>query len=437
MRHRILLSLFLFVSGLLPLIARATPFEVREVSTLQINSAITPATLDYLQHHFERLPENVLIVIKLNTPGGLVTTTKEIITLIGQQERPVVVWITPEGASASSAGAIIASSAHFIFMSPGTNMGAATPVGMGDDIKEGDLRNKALNDLSALVRSQSQKRNRPSKPFEEMITKSTAYTDKEALKLKIIDGVISLPQELTEALEGKTFSLHGQDRTIQFKPNTPIKAYEQTTGQKVLEVLANPSLAYFLFLIGAALIYFELQAPGGMVAGLLGVGFLILAAIAFQVLPLDWGAFGLIILGLGLFILEIFVTSYGLLTIGGLVSLVIGSLFLFHGEGGFISVEYPVILSTLAGVFVSVALMLWYLYQDQKKQPQAQNFFLPEGATGTVFTVSSESGSYQIKVRGEIWRAYSSDDLNIGDKVEITKVDSNQLLVQVKKVSNS
>src|SRR5690606_3649188 len=121
----------------------STPYSVSELSVITINSAITPATYDYLNQNFKKLPKSAVIILKINTPGGLITTTKDIITLFGREKRPVVAWITPEGASASSAGAIIASAAHFIFMSPGTNMGAATPVGLSEDIKEGDGRKKA------------------------------------------------------------------------------------------------------------------------------------------------------------------------------------------------------------------------------------------------------------------------------------------------------
>lgn len=432
MRHTILLKLVLFVLGLLPSLSFAEFFQVHEVAELSINSAITPATLDYLKYQLNRLPEKSLAIVRVNTPGGLVTTTKEIITLIGSQNYPVVVWISPEGASASSAGAIIASSAHFIFMAPGTNMGAATPVGLGEDLKESDGRNKAINDLAALVRSLSNMRGRPSAPFEDMIRKSGSYTDKEALKLNIITGIVSTRSEMLEMLKGRKFILQGKELTLEIKDQAASRLLEPTAGQKILEVLANPSLAYFLFLIGVALIYFEFQAPGGFIAGTAGFGFLILAAISFQVLPLDWGALGLLVLGVAFFILEIFITSYGILSILGLVTFIMGSLFLFHGDAGFISIQYPVILSTLAGVLASVGFIVWYLYKDQKKQPVTSDFFLPIGARGIVIT--HDGKNYQIKVKGEIWRATSPEALSIGDEVEISEVDNKQLKISIKKV---
>ncbi len=431
MKTSFILGLFIFVLSLTKFSLASTPFEVREISIFEINSAITPATLDYLKHQLENTPQKSLVLIKLNTPGGLVQTTKDIITLLGDQNLPLAVWITPQGASASSAGSIIASSAHFIFMSPGTNMGAATPVGLGEDIKESDGKKKALNDLTSLVRSLSQSRGRPHIPFEKMISEAKSYTDKEALNEKIIDGVFSFESEIVEFLQKKNFTLKGETFEINFI--SPVfKNYELSLGQKILEVLANPSLAYFLFLIGAALIYFELQAPGGFIAGSIGLALLLLAAVAFQVLPLNWGAFGLIILGLVLLVLEIFITSYGLLGLSGTVSLIIGSLFLFHGESGFLSVEYPVIISTFLGVFVSVGFIVWYILREKKRQPQNAQFFLPLYEKGVVSNKLSDH--YQVKVHGEIWNAESGEDLHPGDHVEVIEVDEKHLKLKIKKI---
>lgn len=421
-----------FVFVVLPLKVMALPaLEIKELGFLSVNSAITPATFDYLKYHFEKIPDETLIIVKLNTPGGLVTTTKEIITMAASRKRPMVVWITPEGASASSAGAIIASAAHFIFMSPGTNMGAATPVGLGEDIKESDGRKKAMNDLQALVRSLSVSRGRPAGPFEKMIADAESYTAREAEKLKIIDGVISTQEELINILNSKTIMIDGSETQLIVKD--PIsKNYEPTLGQRLLEVIANPSTAYILFLIGVALIYFEMQAPGGYVAGTIGVLLLLLAGIAFQVLPLDWGSMGLIVVGIFLLILEIFIVSYGLLAIAGTASFVLGSLFLFHGDAGFITIQYNVVISALVGVFSAMSVILWYLWDEKKKQKKQPNFFLPVGVSGTVMSKINDE-EYQVKVRGEIWRAISQDKLALNDSVIVTDADGTKLTLKVKK----
>lgn len=435
MREKILLNILVFVLSLIPTKLMAAPLEITEVSLLSVNSAITPATFDYLKQSFRILPPSSLVVLKLNTPGGLVTTTKDIITMIGAQKRPFAVWITPEGASASSAGAIIASSAHFIFMSPGTNMGAATPVGLGGDIEQNDARKKALNDLSAMVRSLSHLRGRPSEPFEKMITGAESFTHSEALKLGIINGVVSDARSIVDQVNGKTININGVETSLNIS-NVQYKEYEPTSGQKILEVLANPTTAYILFLVGIALIYFEFQAPGGFISGSVGLLFLILAAISFQVLPLDWGSMGLMLVGVVLLILEIFIVSYGILSIAGLAAFVMGSLFLFHGDEGLISIQYPAILSSLAGVAVGVGFITWYLLRERKTQPHDENFFLPIGAKGSVLT-KYNNHEYQVKVRGEIWRASSEEDLLVNDPIEVTYVDGKDLFIKIKKATSN
>jgi len=430
-RQSILKYLGLFVLSLLPLIAQAEDYVVKNIKVLTVDSAITPATYDYFKQTFRGGSSNEAILIELNTPGGLVSTTKDIITLIGNSDSPVIVWITPEGAYASSAGAIVASAAHLIFMSPGTNMGAATPIGLGGDIQESDGRKKALNDLSAMVRSLSEERSRNPKPFEEMIREAKSFTDKEAIKLKFIDGVSSSRKDLISKLEGKSIRVKGKEMTLKLDSPQVLEA-APNIGQSILAVLANPELAYLLFLLGVALIYFEFQAPGGFVAGTIGFTLLILAAMSFQVLPLHWGSLGFIILGVGLLILEIFVVSYGLLTLAGLAVFILGSLFLFKGDEGFISIEYPVLLSTLAGVTVSVGLIAWYLIKDAKKQKLNPSFFLPVGVQGVVVKVQGLTG--MIKVRGELWKYKSEEEFSPGDKAEVIEAETENLVVKIKSI---
>lgn len=413
-----------------PLYSFGKAFEINEVSTLTINSAITPASYDYLDHKLKLLPKSSLVLIKINTPGGLLTTTKDIISLIGNNGRPVAIWITPEGASASSAGAIIASAAHFIFMAPGTNMGAATPIGINGDIAESDGKKKALNDLNALVRSLSDLRERPSKPFEEMITEAKSFTDQEALKLGIITGVVSDQYELIKILQGRSVSLNGVNYTLEFKEALNFDLYPPTFGQQVLEVLASPTVAYILFLLGVALIYFELQAPGGFVSGSIGAVLLVLSGISFHVLPLDWGSFGLIGVGIILLVLEIYVTSYGVLSIGGLLSLIFGTLFLFHGDSGLISVEYEILISTLLGVVLALGIIIWYILRENKKQKTTSHFFLPIGAEGVVLKKNEDA--YQVKVNGEIWNAFSDELLSLEQSVDVIEVDPIKLTIKVK-----
>ena len=389
-------------------------FSFESVTFLHVNSAITPATYEYLSHSFKKAPEKSLIVIKMNTPGGLITTTKEIMSLIGKDKRTVAIWVTPEGASAASAGAIIASSVKYIFMSPGTTIGAATPVGLGGDISEQDGKRKILNDLTALVRSFNQIHGRNNKPFEEMILKASSYTEKEALKENIINGIASSDQDILKFFNSE---------------NRKTQDFELSWAQNILSVLSHPTTAYILFLAGLALIYFEFQAPGGYIAGSIGSGLLILAAMAFQVLPLDWGYFSLLILGIILLVAEIYITSYGILSILGLLSFGLGSLFLFHGDVGFISIQHSVLISSFLGIFLSTSILTWYIVRENRKFKKSDLFSLL-GVEGIVLKKNSDS--YQVKIRGEIWNAYSDESLEEKEVIVVEKYDPEKLVIKIK-----
>lgn len=403
---------------------------INNIVILKINSAITPATRDYIQENLDKVSDQSLVIIKLNTPGGLVVTTKDIISLISNSKHPVAIWISPEGAAASSAGALIATSAPFIFMSPGTIMGAATPINFGNNISEGDGRNKIINDLKATVRSMSQLHNRPGVFFEEMITTARSFTDQEALKLELIDGIITTPAEMIPILAKKSINILGTQNKLNID-HVLISEVEPTIGQKILEVLANPSASYFLFLLGIALIYFEFQAPGGYIAGAAGFSLIIISAIAFQVLPLHWGAFSLIICGAILLIMDLYLPSHGLLSIAGLIATLLGSLFLFHNISGLIEIKYSVILSCFLGIALPLFFMLWYTNKHDVKHLAKDDFFAPIGGIGLV--TAKEEYFYQVKVNGQFWRAFSDESLSVGEQVEVIEKVSNQLMIKVKK----
>lgn len=426
----------LFVSILLKvsiLGAKTLDYNVHQLNYLDIDSAITPATLEYLQTNLKQIPQKGLIVIRLNTPGGLVTTTKEIISALNGHDAPKVIWVTPSGASAASAGAIISSAADFIVMTPGTTIGAATPVGINDDIKESDGKNKVLNDLVALIEGLSELRKRDAAPFRDMIRTAKSFSNVEAQKKGISIGDAQTTQELIDLLQGKIFHRKDSSYQLSFSPNLDYKQHEQTLGQEILSLLAQPQLAYILFLVGAALIYFELQAPGGFIAGSLGAISLLIAAISFQVLPLNWGALLLVILGLILFVLEIYITSYGLLTIGAIAALTLGSLFLFQPENALIVPPMNIILSTLASVIVVMVGFSLFLFKTRRKGKE--NFFSPLHKEGVVIDVTSQF--IQVKVEGQIWRAISKDTLLINDLITVTHVDNEKLQLTIEKISRS
>ncbi len=405
---------------------------INKILKLQIDSSINPATFNYLESGFKKAHEISAdaLLITMNTPGGLVSTTKKILNLFGDSKIPVIVWVKPEGSSATSAGAIIASGSHALFMSEGTNIGAATPVTMGKDIdKQSDLRAKAVNDLVALVKSLSEARGRNAKAYGKMVSEAASYDSATALKEKLIDGIANTDKELFEKLDSKTIHILGKDLTL--KLNNPVFVdFAMDLGQSLLNTFANPNLAYILFLIGAALIYLELQAPGGFIAGGLGVVSLILAGIGFQVLPLNIGALGLIVVSFILFVMEIYITSYGILSIAGLGALISGSLFLYRSENGYIELSSTVIFSAVGAIVLFLG-MIAYIFIKERDNIGKEKFNDMSGKRAKV--LSQDGDIFQVKVGGEIWKAQSSKALEIGSEVEILGRDPKLMTLIIKK----
>ena len=435
MKILIVLTFYLFSLTFTTAFAQES-YEVKQISILDVNSSINPATFNYLKTNLTKLTEQKgdLAILKLDTPGGLVTTTKDIITLIGKTKVPFIVWITPEGASATSAGAIIASSAHLLVMSEGTNIGAATPVGLGKDIEKSDGKAKAVNDLVALVKSLSKARGRNADRFAEMISKASSFDSQTALKEKIINGIVNTQADLISFLNDKEVKVLGKDLKITINPNVEIKNFEMDPGQKILDIFANPMFAYILFVIGAALLYLEVQAPGGFVAGAIGAVCLVLAAIGFQVLPLNFGALGLIVLSFVLFILEAYITSYGILTLGGIASLVFGSLFLFRTENAYLDIQLPMILSVVAAIVIYVIIIAMVIIKTRKKQ---QHFFKNKDTFGHILKFIGMDGDrfmYQVKVNGEIWNTTTDSEFTANEKVKVTDQDDEHTKVLITKI---
>lgn len=414
-------------------------YPISKILRLKIQSSINPATMSYLKTGFKKAQEENfhLILIEMNTPGGLVTTTKEILTLIGESEIPSAVWIRPEGASATSAGAIIASGAHLLFMSEGTNIGAATPIQMSGDIdKKSDARKKAINDLVALVQSLSEARNRNAVLFGEMIEKAASFKAQEAKEKNLINDIVNTDKELFLAISAaKGVKIKGQEKALTLTSPVIID-FEMDLGQKLLNIFANPSTAYILFLIGAALLYLEFQAPGGFVAGAVGALCLLMAGIGFQVLPLNFGALGLMVLSFALFMMEIYITSYGILSLAGLASLVAGSLFLFRTDDAYLSLSHSLIFSVVLAIVSFIAIVV-YLMVKERKNIGKEKFNDTEGEKGVVikFLKKQEEGFlYQIKVHGEVWSALSEEELAVGAQIQTSEKRDDSMILRIRRI---
>jgi membrane-bound serine protease (ClpP class) len=473
-KAKLILSILMFTLCLGPVMAEeaSTNYVVDKVLHLRVNSSINPATLSYFRTAYKKAEKEKyqMILIDMNTPGGLVTTTKDILTLIGDADFPTAIWIRPEGASATSAGAIISVGAHLLYMSNGTNIGAATPIQMTGDIegkketdekknkdnaKEsteapksvqkrlaeelkknqkgagGDARAKAINDLVALVESLAETRGRNTELFAQMIKKAASYKASEALKNNLIDATANTIDDIFSHMDGKTITVKGK-RLVLSADSPQVENFDMDLGQKLLDIFANPSLAYLFFLIGAALIYLELQAPGGMIAGSIGAICLIFAGIGFQVLPLNFGALGLIVLAFLLFIMEIYIVSYGILSLAGIAALVSGSLFLFRGEDGYLAMDVTLVYSSVAAILIFMGIIVYIFIRD-RNEAQDLDFNKLQGKNATIMSElpSEEEGYfyYQVKANGEIWRARSKTSKEIGEHIKIQKqTDDNNLL---------
>lgn len=413
--------------------------SVENVYRMDVNGSINPATKSYLGQGFKKAAKNDvdLILISMNTPGGLVTTTKDILQLFGESEIPVAMWVRPQGASATSAGAILASGSHLLYMSEGTNMGAATPVQMGGDIEQEDARNKAVNDLVALVKSLAEAMGRDAEGFELMISEGKSFTASEALEKNLINGIVNRQDELWPLIDGSTVAIKGERVLIEV-PSTPrVETIQMDPGQLLLNFFANPITAYILFLLGAALLYFEFQSPGGFIAGGLGLICLLLAGIGFQVLPLNVGALTLICLGFIFFLLELYITSYGIFSIAGIISLITGSLFLYRTEDSYIEVSTPVILSSLGGVIAFIGVMIYIVFRDQKNVGKEHFNDLSHRlgqVTGELPPVEEGLFYYQVKVSGEIWKARSKTQLNTGDRCRVIAQDHRDIILDIEAI---
>ncbi|AYF44453.1 nodulation efficiency protein NfeD [Halobacteriovorax sp. BALOs_7] len=417
-------------------VAQTKEYKINKFLIVEVNEAITPVTLNHLkkaQESIKNEPGSALL-IKMNTPGGLVSITKDIMHLIANSENLVIGWIGPSSASATSAGAIISSSIPTLYMADGTRIGAATPISGSSDIKEGDMKNKIINDLVALVKSQADGTGKNPKIYTKMITEATSLTAQEALEENAHNGIVDKIQGedgLIELINGKEYQKHHEKYKISVESNHVVVTFEKTIGQKVMAFFASPDMAYILFLIGAALIYLEFQAPGGFIAGSVGAVLILVAGISFGVLSLNVGALLLVIASFVLFILEIYITSFGILTIAGIASLIIGSLYLFQTEESYLQISATVLFSSIGAILSFIGLIAYIFYKSRKRI-----FSEPDDPySGRTVAISAIDGDkYYTQFNGELWQLTANGDmsqLKVGDKVTIIKKDNVKLLINI------
>jgi membrane-bound serine protease (ClpP class) len=422
-KQSITISLFIIVLCLLtvhPADAGSAP-----VYLVRISGAISPGNADFLGsaiHKANTEGAGCLIVI-LDTPGGLAESMRKMVMAIYESGIPVVVYVAPSGARAASAGVMITMAADVAAMAPGTHIGAAHPVNAGGKELDKTMAEKVTNDMVAFVKSIAEKRDRNIEWAEKAVRESVSVTETEALEKQIIDLVARDVDDLLDQIGERDIEGKGP---IEIDPAKRVWVAE-SMRTRILKALSDPNIAYILMMIGLAGLYFELSHPGVILPGVIGSIALVLAFYSFQTLPVNIAGVLLILLALIFFIMEMKIASYGLLSVAGMISLLLGSVMLFDRAGGRIGISWTVMLPTISlvgGFFVVVAGLV---FRSRTRRPMTGESGLI-GETGVVKTPLKPTG--RIQVHGELWFARCRTPLVAGQRVRVTAVDGLTLEVE-------
>jgi membrane-bound serine protease (ClpP class) len=426
MKHFLSYCLFLF---LFPL----SVFSQKVIS-ITIDGTINPVSADFIRDNIRKADrENAeCLLIHLNTPGGLLKSTRQIVSDILESPIPVIVYVSPGGAHAGSAGVFITLASHIAVMAPGTNIGAAHPVTLQEQM-DSTMNEKATNDAAAFIRSIAEKRNRNIAWAERAVRRSYSYSETEALEDSVIDLIAKNEKELLNKIDGKQIQLASGEKTLHTASAT-IEEHKMNIWEKILDIISDPNIAYILFLLGLYGLLFELYNPGAILPGIVGVISLVLALYSMHTLPVNYAGLALIIFAIILFLLEIKIVSHGLLAIGGIISLLIGSMMLIKSSPlEMIKISRSIIISAtvVTALFFLFVVGLGIKAQRRKGVTGLEGLI---GATGEVTEALTPGG--RIRVQGETWNAESlSGSVNIGEKVRIREMKNLKLYVE--KISNS
>ena len=424
MMKKIFLLIFLFC-----------PFLLKgEIFLFKIDGPIDTITEEYIANSFKEVKsasDAKLVIIEIDTPGGYDTSMRGIIKEILASPVPVAVYVFPRGARAASAGFFITISADIAAMAPGTNMGAAHPVSVtGTDI-ETTMKEKVTNDAVSYAKSLARSRNRNEDWAEKAVRDSKSYTAEECLKNNLIEYIADNVEDLLRQLEGKEIRMtNGQTITLKLK-NEKMITLEMSTREKFLKTITNPTLAYFLLIIGLISLYIEFTHAGAIIPGVLGGICLLLAFLAFQILPINYVGLFLILLSIGFFIAEIKIQGFGAFGIGGIVSFVLGSMMLINSPIPEMRPAMSLIIM-LAVLFGAIFMFLTYKVFKAMKLKTTTGSEGMTGETGEARTEITPS-SGKVFVHGEWWNAIADETIPAGSKVVVESIHN--FVMKVKKVS--
>lgn len=397
---------------------------------MKIDGSINPVSADFIRNGIEKaqLEKAECLIIQLNTPGGLLKSTRVIVSDMLQSPVPVIVYVSPGGAHAGSAGVFITLAAHVAAMAPGTNIGAAHPVIMQGQM-DTTMNEKTTNDAAAFIRTIAEKRHRNMVWAERAVRRSYSYSETEALQDSVIDLVVKNEEELLRMIDGRIIELDSGTKTLHTLSAT-ITKYKMSIWEKILDIISDPNIAYILLLLGMYGIIFELYNPGAILPGIVGVIALILAFYSMHTLPINYAGLALIIFAVILFLLEIKIISHGLLAIGGIISLLLGSMMLLKSGSSleFVRISRSVIISAtaLSALFFLFIIGFGIKAQRLKVVTGLEGMI---GTTGVVRDNLTPAGT--VVVQGEIWSAESlSGNIDQGAKVLIKEIKNLKLYVE-------
>ena len=406
------------------------PAAAKKIYLIKLDAPITPVVSEYIIKSIDKASKEAAeaVIIQLDTPGGLVESMREIVKKMISADIPVIVYVAPAGARAASAGVFITMAANIAAMAPTTHIGAAHPVTMEGKMDK-TMEAKVVNDLAAMARGIAEKRGKNAKWAEEAVRKSVSITETEALEEHVIDLIAPDIPALLKAIDGKTVELVLGKKTLQTK-GAQVQEIEMGFRFRLLEIISNPNIAYILMILGFYGLYFELSNPGAIFPGVAGAICLILAFYALHTLPINYAGLMLIILGIGLFIAEAFITSHGVLGIGGTIAMLFGSVMLIDSSSPVLQISWAVIIPAVAMsailfiITVSIAIRVYREKADTGK----------EGLIGMQALAKTEIlADGQVFMRGEYWSAWSDEPISKGDMVTVLDVEG--LMLKVKKVS--
>ena len=401
----------------------------REVLVITVSGAINPVSSEYIGRSVRKASAKgaEALVIELDTPGGLDTSMRSAVKDIISSDVPVIVYVAPSGARAASAGVFITLAAHIAAMAPGTNIGAAHPVALTEKMDK-TMAEKVTNDAAAYIRSLAERKGRNAAWAEDAVRKSISATESDALKAHVIDFVAPDLNALLVAIDGRKVQTVSAEKVLRTKDAVTTRE-EMSLRLKILNLISDPNVAYILMLLGFYGLFFELTNPGAVFPGVLGGICLILAFYAFQTLPVNYAGVMLIIFAIILFVLEVKIVSHGVLAIGGVVAMTIGSLMLFESAGPFMRLSLYLIVPAVAITALFFSLTIGLALKAYRRRPVTGVEGLI-GAEGTARTdIAKEGGT--VYIHGEIWSAYADDVIPKGERVVIDSVS--ELTIKVRK----